>query len=292
MTEYKMISATDVKDFLKSFSMFVTACLRYIYKAVKNHWMVAIITFIIIAGIGTYRITTTPLQYKATMVCEFTSLSKKTYGEMLQQLNDLAENHSHAQLAAALSIPENEANAIIEISGLNITGTPLYDDYTGDRGPMYITVTSTNRNVFANLQHQLPEYLGNHSPFRVKRNKMEREQCERRIFQFKNDMILLDSLISAYALHIKNTTTLTDSSIILTNLDKLFEIKAGKEDKIEQAEWRIKELEQPIEVLYGFLPADKPASPYSKKSWCILFACAAVISIGLVTFLCLIKDAN
>lgn len=292
MTEYKMISAADAKDFLKSFSIFITASLRYIYKAAKTHWATTISAFIVIAGIGAYRIITTPLQYRATMVCEFTSLSKKTYGEMLSQLNDLAENHSHAQLAAALSIPENEANAITGISGLNITGTPLYDDYTGDRGPMYITVTSTNRNVFADLQRQLPEYLGNHSSFRIKRNEMEREQCERRIFQFKNDMILLDSLISAYALHIKNTTELTDSSIIKTNIDKLFEIKAAKEDKVEQAEWRIKELEQPVEVLYGFLPADKPASPYNKKSWCILFICAATISIGFATFLRLFKDAN
>lgn len=283
MDEYQMITAADTRDFLKSFTSFISNAIRYILTALKRHWAVTITTFILIAGAGAYYLSTSIPYYKATMVCEFTALSKKTYGEMLLQLDALAKSHSYTTLAKTLNIPETEANAIQSIEGNNITGTPLYDDFTGDRGPMYITVTSTSPKAFPALEQEIPKYLSS-SPFRVKRNDMEREQQLQKIQYLNADLNSLDSVIAAYTTFIRHTETSVDSTTLLAKIPQLFELKSEMEDKIQKAEWRVKELDQTVELLYGFVAPDKPSTNNNGRAWAILLLTAAGCSVATATF--------
>lgn len=283
MDEYQMINADDTRDFLKSFTSFIANSIKYVLTSIKRHWAVTITTFILIAGAGAYHLSTSAPYYKATMVCEFTALSKKTYGEMLLQLDALAKSHSYTTLAKTLNIPEAEAKAIQSIEGNNITGTPLYDDFTGDRGPMYITVIGVSANVFKPLEQAIPKYLSS-SPFRVKRNDMEREQQLQKIQYLNADLNSLDSVIAAYTSFIRHAETSVDSATLLTKIPQLFELKSEMEDKIQKAEWRVKELDQTVELLYGFVAPDKPSTNNNGIAWAILLLTAMGCSIAAATF--------
>ncbi|MBS1687768.1 MAG: hypothetical protein JSS96_03525 [Bacteroidetes bacterium] len=283
MDEYQMINADDTRDFLKSFTSFISNSIKYILTAAKLHWAVTIIMFVITAGIGGYYLWTSAPYYKATMVCEFTALSKKTYGEMLQQLDNLAKSHSYTTLASTLNIAEADAKTIQSIDGNNITGTPLYDDFTGDRGPMYITVKGTSNKIFADLEQAIPKYLMS-SPFRKKRNIIEREQQIQKIQYLNADLASLDSVIVAYTTFIKHTETSVDSATLLTKIPQLFELKSDMEDKIQKAEWRLKELDPTVEILYGFVAPDQPSTNNNSRTWAMLILIAIGGSITVATF--------
>jgi len=283
MDEYQMINADDARDFLKSFTSFISNTIRYILTAIKRHWVVTITTFILIAGVGSYYLSTSTPYYKATMVCEFTAMSKKTYGEMLLQLDVLARSHSYTTLAKTLDILEIDAKAIQSIEGNNISGTPLYDDFTGDQGPMYITAKGTSNKIFQDLEQAIPRYLAA-SPFRIKRNNMEREQQTQKIQYLNEDLISLDSVILAYTTFIKHAEIAVDSVNLLTKVPQLFELKSEMEEKLQKAKWRIRELEQPVEVLYGFVAPDKPLTNNNGRAWAILLLTAMSCSVAAATF--------
>lgn len=283
MSDYQMITAKDAKDFFSSFSSFLSNIFLYILTAIKRHWIVASCTFLCVIFSGAYYLLSAKAYYKSTMTCHFTSMSKKIYGDMLRQLDDLAQSRSYSALATTLHISRQDASTIHAISGTNITGAPLYDDFSADAGPIYITLQSTSKSTFPIAQQALIEYLNSGSPFRARRNVMEKEQSGRRIQYLTNDISLLDSIIIAYTVYIRKASAIHDSSIVSLNIPRLIDLKRSMEDNLLQAKWRFEEMEHPIEAIYGFASPDDPITNNNKRSWLLIVLCGFIASVALTT---------
>lgn len=292
MSNYEMITAKDAKDFFSSFGRFMSNIFLYTLTAIKRYWIVASGIFLCIVLSGACYLLTAKPYYKSTMTCHFTGMSKKIYGDMLRQLDDLAQSRSYKSLAITLHISQQDASAIRSISGTNINGAPLYDDFSGDAGPIYITLQSTSSNTFPIAQQALIEYLNSGSPFRARRNSMEKEQSNRRIQYLTNDISLLDSLITAYTVYIRRANAIHDSSIASLNIPRLMDLKRSMEDNLLQAKWRFEEMEQPTEAIYGFVPPDSPSIDNNKKEWSILLFTALISSVIVTVLLQLLRNSN
>lgn len=292
MSDYQMITAKDAKDFFSSFSSFLSNIFLYILIALKRHWIVASCIFLSVVCLGSYFLLSAKPYYKSTMTCHFTSMSKKIYGDMLRQVDDLAQSRSYNALAATLHISLQDASTIRSIVGTNIAGTPLYDDFSADAGPIYITLQSTSKNTFPIAQQALLEYLNSGSAFRAHRNIMEKEQSGRRIQYFTNDISLLDSLITAYTVYIRRAGAMRDSSIASLNIPQLIDLKKSMEDNILQAKWKLEELDQPIEAIYSFVPPDKPFNSNNKRSWAIILLSGLVASVTITTLFRILRNIN
>ena len=72
--------------------------------------------------------TTKPSFYKASMVVIHSELTKKTYAEILDQLDKLTIPGSKQRLAEELKLPVELAGNILSIDAININDEPLRED--------------------------------------------------------------------------------------------------------------------------------------------------------------------
>jgi hypothetical protein len=286
MEEYRMIDGKDVSDFLSGFLYFVKKVINYLLSSLKEHYIAAILVFILSAAAGIFLWYRTGNLYESEMVCEFNDLSKKIYGEMVQKLDDLAKTRSYNALSTNLHLPLEDAREIVSIEGTNISGSKLYEDFTPDRGPMYFKVTATNNHVFAPLQKALLDYLNNNSPYRSQTDQLEIERIKHKNEFLNKDILLVDSLIAAYPNVLKNINPF-DTTYKLSNIPTLLHYKSDLEEDLLKQEWREKELRSSVELLYGFVPTDHIEHVKNKKliitillAWC-LSCFVAVLLKGL-----------
>ena len=141
---------------------------------------------------------TRPAFYKVSMVVEYNELSKKTYAEMLDQLNKLASTGSRTRLARELKISDEVAANISFIDSRNINDDPLETDTsTRKYQPFKIIVGLRDNTISDTLQTALVSYL-NSSPL-LKRMKEEQRKISLEKLAFINsELQKLDSLKLEY----------------------------------------------------------------------------------------------
>jgi hypothetical protein len=289
MEEYRMIDKSDVTGFLSSFLRFVKGIIAYTLSAVRQHMALAVITLVLVLGAGFYFWRAQKSYYEAEMVCTYSNMTKKAYGEMVHNLDLLLQNKSYHALASTLNIPEEQATSIISIEAKNIAGSPLYEDVTTDASPMYFTVKATDRNVFSPLQDALVYYMNHGSPFRQVRDKMELESISNKRNFLHKDMAMVDSIVISYSKFLKRTKSVTDTAAGFSNVATLFTYKNTLEDKDLQQEWRAKELQQAVHVEHGFLTPDNPVS--NKKSLLLnVIICALLLPTAICVIYRLLSD--
>src|SRR6185437_5880623 len=141
MDSYRMIDEKDVGGFLSALISIIKRTFLYILFSLRRYYLVAGLVFALIVGGGYYFLKNSSYNYyEAGMACEFNSMSYKTYGEMLQNLDILVKTHSYPTLAQTLEIPVPDAQRILSIDAVNMSGSPLYEDITADKFPFYIKV--------------------------------------------------------------------------------------------------------------------------------------------------------
>src|ERR1022692_4780747 len=109
MDQYRMINGNDFADFVSGFIYFIRKIFNYVVTAVKEYFKTAILIFIFTIAAGLFYWHYSKIFYEAVMVCSFTEMNKKTYGEMVHNLGLLAKSHSFNVLALQLNIPLDDA---------------------------------------------------------------------------------------------------------------------------------------------------------------------------------------
>lgn len=278
-----MIDKNDVTGFLSSFLRFIKGIFAYTLAAVRQNMAIAILALVLVLAAAFYFWKSQKSYYEAEMVCTYSNMTKKAYGEMVHNLDLLIQNKSYHALASTLNIPEDQAASIISIEAKNIAGSPLYEDVTTDGSPMYFTVKATDRNVFVPLQEALVYYMNHGSPFRQVRDKMELESISNKRNFLQKDMAMVDSIVISYSKFLKRTKSVTDTAAGFSNIASLFTYKNSLEDKDLQQEWRAKELAQAVHVEHGFLTPDNPVNNRKSLLWTIILC-----SLLLPTVICVI----
>ena len=112
---------------------------------------------------------------------------------------------------------------------------------------------------------------------------MEAERIAKKLEFLKTDMTLLDSSIAAYIVYYKNINLRSDSSNRIADIPSLVTYKKGMEDDLLAQEWRAKELNASVELVYGFMPADYMSSERN-KSLMVTLVLALFLSVLTAVF--------
>ncbi|MBC7829382.1 MAG: hypothetical protein H7122_16665 [Chitinophagaceae bacterium] len=139
-----------------------------------------------------------PIYYRVSMIVEYSELSKKTYAEMLDQLNKLAGSGSNKLLANQLQVSEDVARNISFIESRNINDDPLESDTSTRRWqPFKIIVGLRDNTISDTLQGAFVSYLNN-SPLLKKVKQEQRKIWSEKLSFITSELQKLDSLKLEY----------------------------------------------------------------------------------------------
>ncbi len=198
------LSFQDFKQQLQQLRKFVRSVSLLLLRSVKRYYLLLIVLLIGCAALG-YK------QYQQSHVFEarssyvYVELQKKTYGEMVDKLQDMIKAGSYNRLAASLQLPVAQARDIVDLKAENIYGSRLSEDVTEEKKLFYINVVATNSTVFDTLQHALENYLNNNI---LVKETIDRKKkiLQQKIAYQETELIMLDSLKAAYTKSLERPT--------------------------------------------------------------------------------------
>jgi len=264
MDQYRMIDGKDFSDFVSGFVAFIKKVCRYILTSTKEYFKTAILIFILAAGAGLLCWYNAKVFFEAEMVCTFTEMNKKTYGEMVHDLDRLASSHSYDALAKQLNIPLQESKRIISIEGKNMAGSMLFEDITQDKSPIYLDVKANTSNVFPLMEAALLNYLNTKSPYLITKGKNDSADVSTRLRQLNKNIAIADSVITTIYTYLKIFKPFSDTSITASKFASLIKYKNDMEEQQVLLKRRGEDIEMPVQILHGFVPPDQPSSDKSK----------------------------
>lgn len=263
-----MITKADAQLFLADYSAFLGSSLRYFFASIQKH----IFSFLLIVALATagsfyWWYHKTPY-YETNMVCSYNNdrLGRKSYGEILQKLNLLAQSKSYNELAKLLALPVKQTKTLISLDVTNMAGSPLYEDITGTNQPFYITVRATEKDIFTPLQPALISYLSNNTYLKDIGN-IEVAKLNAKAGYARQNLIRVDSVIDAYTVFLRHTSV-ADTLGGFSNIQALFKYKDDLEEKVTSLQQRIALQAGPsVMVMHGFTPPDSPTKGDKKTIW-------------------------
>ena len=220
---------------------------------------------------------TKPTFYKTSMVVINSELTKKTYAEILDQLDNLTDPGSKQRLADELKLPVELAGDILSIDANNINNEPLREDTSSKiKQPFKIIVQLKSNKSAESLQNAIIDHMNN-SPY-IKRLKHEQNKSYReRIAFIDRELLKLDSLKDEY------TRFLSSPRIAATFYNNAFnpaDIYVHSNDLEIQKESLVKMLNidaTAISVVDGFKVPASPQTP-SLLIYLLLFGGMGVIA--------------
>lgn len=287
MDQYRMLDSNDLTAFLSGFSTFIKKVAVYLFTSVKNNLIVFVATLAVALTASVLYWQHAKPYYEAEMAFNFKELNKKSYGEMLHQLDLLARDHSYDSLAALLKIQVAQAQSIISIEGKNMSGSMLYEDITPNIETAYINVKARNNTIFNVLQPALVNYLNIASPITVNNRQQDSISIYKKIAYLYHDIAILDSIISAYRSRVNANALQTPALGFLDLLDRRNKL----EDGTLELERKAREIVISVIPVHGFIPSEHPVQERNKNLKIAIVA-SFIVALGLSILARVIKDAN
>lgn len=222
-----------------------------------------------------------PSYYKVSMVVIFNELTKKTYAEMLDQLDKLTTAASAERLAGELKVSGEVAESILFIDARNMDNGPLrIDTSTKTRQPFKIVLALTNNKSADSLQTVIINYLNN-SPYLKKFKEEQRRNFLDKISFIDRELAKLDSLKNEYNRFLassRNTSTFYNNAI------NPAEIYQHSNNLVNQKQTMLSSINvegTAISVIDGFKVTSSPQSASLLKYLLIIGGIGLII--GLIT---------
>ena len=201
-----------------------------------------------------------PSYYKVSMVVVFNELTKKTYAEMLDQLDGLTTAESSERLARELKVSREVAESIFFIDAKNINNEALrLDTSTKTRQPFKIILGLTNNKSADTLQTGIINYLNN-SPYLKKFKEEQRRNYLDKISFIDRELAKLDSLKNEYT---RSLASSGKSATIYNNAFDPAEIYVHSNELVDQKQTMLSALNvesTAITVIDGFKITSSPQS--------------------------------
>jgi hypothetical protein len=184
----------SIKDSLRYFFRF----LSYIQFVIIKCWYFIIIGLFCGVLLGYIYYISKPTVYKVSMVVEFNELNKKTYAEILDQLNKLGTSGPGDRLATVLKIPQSIAAKVLFIDSRNMNNEQLKSDTSSKGRQLFKIIVGLKDNFLSDtLQLAIVSYLNNNPYLKTVKNEQKKIYQEKIIF-IDGELRKLDSLKSAY----------------------------------------------------------------------------------------------
>ncbi|MEO8764187.1 MAG: hypothetical protein ABI416_07865 [Ginsengibacter sp.] len=190
---------------ISGFKKFVTDSLRYFFWFLSYVQLVIVkCWYFLLTGLffglitGYIYYVSKPTLYKVSMLVAFNELNKRSYAEMLDQLNKPGTSGRGYSLASILQIPQSIAGKVLFIDTRNMNNDPLDSD-TSTRfdQPFKIIVGLKDNFLSDTLQNAIINYLNNGNY--LKKLKVEQEKIyQQKIIFIDGELRKLDSLKLSY----------------------------------------------------------------------------------------------
>lgn len=160
------ISLSGFTNTVRAFFRLCFQLLDLLISAVVKGKYIILLALALGCVFGFYKYSKSAYQYKGTMLLRFNTLSPRTYGEILDQLNQLAATGSVQQLSDALKISSATASKIISIDSRTLYNQILSDTNSQVRDRVFkLTLTMQQEQSSADsLEQAFLQYL-NSLPF-------------------------------------------------------------------------------------------------------------------------------
>jgi hypothetical protein len=193
------ISFTGVKNFVKatlrsSFGLATFLQLAFI----RRKWSI-LLGLVLGLALGYAYYLSKPTYYRVSMVVQFNELTKKTYAEMIDQLNLLVSRGTkNKALGEELGIPQSTASEIIAMRSMNMNGDLLSaDTSTRVYQTFKVLVDVSDIKELGSIQASLLNYFNN-SPYLKRKREEQIKLYTNRIKFIDLELEKLDSLKTEY----------------------------------------------------------------------------------------------
>jgi len=277
-----MIRQADILDFIKEFNAFVIAALRFTISAIHKYagsFFLALILVSAAFGTAWYY---SPSYFESDLAAEYNNqiLPSKSYGEMCQKLNILAQKGAYNELGKMLGLPDSLSSSILSIEAKNRAGSPLFEDVTQELQPLYITLKAKNRHVFSVFEPALMHYL-NSSPYQKQIGRLDSLKNIQKIDYLNNDLQTVDSIINSYTIFLRHTGMTRDSVGGFSNITALLNYRNKLEDqKLEIGFGLALHTLPSVSIIHGFSPSDKPERN-GRKLLLYGLLCSLLVATGM-----------
>lgn len=254
------IAIPGLKAIVKEILILFFGAISFIFFVIRK-WK-----FLMLAGlllgliVGYIYYSKKPSYYNVSMVVVFNELTKKTYAEILDQLDRLTTAESSERLARELQVSREVAESIFFIDAKNINNGALrLDTSTKTRQPFKIVLGLTNNNSADTLQTVIINYLNN-SPYLKKFKEDQRRNYLDKISFIDRELAKLDSLKSEYT---RSLASSGKSATIYNNAFDPAEIYVHSNELVDQKQTMLSALNvesTAVTVIDGFKITSSPQS--------------------------------
>ena len=164
---------------------------------IKYKWIL-LIGFIVGSVIGYIRYKTSKPVYKITMIVKSTELNATTLGQMVNNLDQLSQNHTDSIFASELKLNKTQSNNLIGLKATNIFGEDLLKDTSQAINRNYVIEMFVHENSLADtLQRAVLNYF-NDNIYLNKRKQDKIKLAVEKIRFLNSEITKLDSLKNEY----------------------------------------------------------------------------------------------
>jgi len=179
-----------VRFLLKLFFRFCS----FVGLVIEKGRFIMLVGLLVGAGIGATYYFNTPKYYKGTMIVTASRLYKKTFADIIEQLNSISSIKTGESLAGELNVSPQTAAQIRFFDSKNMLDSPLKEDTSTKRDqPFKIIIGLNSVDSIAQLQQALVDYLNNR-PYLKHIREEEAKIYTAKLNQIENELAKIDSL--------------------------------------------------------------------------------------------------
>jgi hypothetical protein len=186
------------KKIVKQLFLFIFWIWGFLLLVVKKNAILIIAGLVVGLILGYFFYISKPIHYRVSMIVQNNELSRRTYAEMVRQLNNQIGAPGNPNLAAALNSSKLVASRIIYLDSKTMSDEPLISDTsTRLRQPFKILAYLTDNIGVDTLEYYLMGYLNN-GPYLKKMREAQTKIYNDRLTFIDAELRKLDSLKAEY----------------------------------------------------------------------------------------------
>ncbi|MGV3765443.1 MAG: hypothetical protein ACO1NW_04910 [Chitinophagaceae bacterium] len=231
----------------------------------KGLFFIAALTFIGLAA-GTVKYLISVPYYKASMIVVHNKLVKRTYGEILFQLNQLVEAKAHDKVAQHLGISRELAQTLLFIEGRNMNQDQLITDTSSKANQSFKIIAGlSNNSNLDSIEYAIIKYLNN-IPYVKRVSDFEKLSSKEKIKFIDRDLEKLDTLKTEFNKFLSSSKV---SATIYNNAINPSELYAQSNLLVNERGYAVRTLSidnEAVIIIDGFKATDNYQSGSLKSS--------------------------
>ncbi len=132
--------------------------------------------------------------YEAAFTVAYEELVRKIYGDRLNKLNALVQQHDYTKTASYLGVSKAEAATIVSIEGKNILGEDLSKDMNTDKIPFVVKIEVKDSAKINLVQRGVLNFLETGNEFLANKSKVKNKEIDEEIAYIDAQLRVMDSL--------------------------------------------------------------------------------------------------